>query len=226
MLPHIGLNATFNNIVALPGSLALMSQSGAICAAILDWAKEKDIGFSSVLSLGNAVDIDFNDALDYFAADSKTKSILLYVEGIKRARQFLSSLQAASRVKPVVVIKGGRLQQGSRAALSHTGAIVGKDDVFDAALKRAGAVRVMSIQQIFSAAQLLASDYRTKGNRLAIITNGGGAGVMALVPNGSFASKARAPADAMPAKTIGKTSAAREKGIGHIGLVAAGFRLV
>lgn len=179
MLPHINLNATFNNVSALPGSLSLISQSGAICAAILDWAKEKDIGFSSVISLGNALDLDFSNALDYFAVDPKTESILLYIEGIRHARHFLSSLRTAARMKPVVVIKGGRLQQGSRAALSHTGAIVGRDDVFDAALKRAGAIRVMSIQQIFSAAQILASKYRTKGNRLAIVTNGGGAGVMA-----------------------------------------------
>ncbi|RDI36673.1 bifunctional acetate--CoA ligase family protein/GNAT family N-acetyltransferase [Aquicella lusitana] len=179
MLPHLGLNATFNNINALAGNLALVSQSGAICAAILDWAKERHVGFSAVISLGNAADIDFSDALDYLALDPKTESILLYVEGIRHARHFLSSLRVAARMKPVVVIKGGRFQQGSRAALSHTGAIVGRDDVFDAAIKRAGAVRVMSIEQLFSAAQTLASKYRAKGDRLAIVTNGGGAGVMA-----------------------------------------------
>lgn len=179
ILPHINLNASFNNVSASPGSLSLISQSGAICAAILDWAKEKEIGFSSVISLGNMLDLDFSNILDYLAADPKTESILLYVEGIKQARHFLSSIKTAARMKPVVVVKGGRFQQGSRAALSHTGAIVGRDDAFDAALKRAGAVRVMSIQQIFSAAQILSSKYRAKGNRLAIVTNGGGAGVMA-----------------------------------------------
>lgn len=179
ILPHIHLNATFNNIGAIPGNLSLISQSGAICAAILDWAYERNIGFSSVISLGNAMDIDFRDALDYASLDPNTKSILLYIEGVRHARHFMSSLRAASRMKPVVVIKGGRFDQGSRAALSHTGAIIGRDDVFEAAIKRAGAVRVLSLEELFSAAKILASNYRAKGDRLAIITNGGGAGVMA-----------------------------------------------
>lgn len=179
MLPHINLNATFNKVAALPGTLSLISQSGAICAAVLDWAKERNMGFSGVISLGNALDLDFSDMLDYFAVDPNTKSILLYIEGIRHARHFISSLRTAARMKPVVVLKSGRFQQGSRAALSHTGVIVGRDDVFSAALKRAGAIRVMSLEQVFSAAQILASKYQTKGNRLAIVTNGGGAGVMA-----------------------------------------------
>ncbi len=179
MRPHLKLNATFDNNTAIPGHIALVSQSGAICAAILDWAIDKQIGFSAMISIGNAADLDFGEILDFLALDTKTKSILLYVEGIHHARRFMSGLRAASRMKPVVVIKAGRHTQGSRAAHSHTGALVGDDDAFDAALHRAGVVRVMTIEQLFSAAEILSTNYRANGNRLAIITNGGGAGVMA-----------------------------------------------
>lgn len=180
MRPHLKMNATFDNNTALPDSLALVSQSGAICAAILDWAVNKKIGFSSIISLGNITDVDFGDVLDYLARDEKTKSILLYIEGIKNAPAFMQGLRTAARTKPVIAIKGGTNQQGSRAALSHTGAIIGDDDVFDAALKRAGVVRVMTIDELFSAAEILSSNhFAVKGNRLMIITNGGGAGVMA-----------------------------------------------
>lgn len=185
--PSVKMNATFNNIGASAGNLALVSQSGAICAAILDWAKERRVGFSAVISLGNAAEVDFSDVLNYLALDSTTHSILLYIEGIRHARQFLSGLRVAARMKPVVIVKGGRFQQGSRAALSHTGAIVGRDEVFNAAIKRAGAIRVMSIEQLFSAAQLLASNYKVDGKRLAIVTNGGGAGVMAADRAGELA---------------------------------------
>lgn len=179
MRPPIKLNATFDNNMAISGNIALVSQSGAICAAILDWAINKKIGFSTMVSLGNAADVDFGEILDFLAIDTKTKSILLYMEGVHNARQFMSGLRAASRMKPVIAIKGGRFSQGSRAAHSHTGALVGDDDAFDAALRRAGAVRVLTIEQLFSAAEILSSNYRAKGDRLAIITNGGGAGVMA-----------------------------------------------
>lgn len=180
MCPHINMNATFDNNAALPGGLALVSQSGAICAAILDWAINKKIGFSSLISLGNSIDVDFGDILNYLAIDTKTKSILLYIEGVKNARRFMSGLRAAARIKPVIVIKGGINQQGSRAALSHTGAIIGNDDVFDAALKQAGVVRVATIEELFFAAEILSGSIdHIKGNRLIIITNGGGAGVMA-----------------------------------------------
>lgn len=173
------LNATFTKSMAQPGPLALVSQSGALCTAILDWAVPRNIGFSTVVSLGSASDIDFGDVLDYLALDPATQSILLYIEGIRDARSFMCGLRAAARLKPVVVIKVGRHQEGSRAAMSHTGAMVGADDVFDMALQRAGAVRAMTIEQLFSAAQLLATHNRVKGNRLAIVTNGGGPGVMA-----------------------------------------------
>ncbi|MEI6415644.1 MAG: acetate--CoA ligase family protein, partial [Pseudomonadota bacterium] len=179
MRPGIGLNATFNRGGAKPGHLALVSQSGALCTAILDWAPANDIGFSSVVSMGASADVDFGEILDYLTSDIHTKSILLYVEGIHKARGFLSALRAAARVKPVFVIKVGRHAAGSRAAMSHTGALVGQDDVFDAALRRAGVVRVTSIGQMFAAAKALTSRYRSCGNRLAIVTNGGGPGVMA-----------------------------------------------
>ncbi|SEN14290.1 bifunctional acetate--CoA ligase family protein/GNAT family N-acetyltransferase [Nitrosomonas marina] len=179
MRPERRLNATFSNSMAQAGSLALVSQSGALCTAILDWADARHIGFSAVVSLGGAADIDFGDILDYLALDPKTRSILLYVEGIHQARRFISGLRVAARFKPVVVVKVGRHKEGSRAVVSHTGAMVGEDDVFDAALQRTGAVRVMTIEQLFAAAQLLATHQRVKNNRLAIVTNGGGPGVMA-----------------------------------------------
>jgi len=179
MRPHINMNATFDNNFALPGSIAFVSQSGALSAGILDWAMNKKIGFSAIVSLGNNADMDFGDILDYLALDPDTASILLYIEGIKSPRHFMSALRAAARVKPVIAIKAGKKSQGSRAALSHTGALIGSDDVFDAALRRAGAVRVMKIEDLFSASEILSSSKKLQGNRLVIITNGGGAGVMA-----------------------------------------------
>jgi len=180
MRPAVGLNATFFKGRIKSGNLALVSQSGALCTAILDWAPANDIGFSSVVSMGAASDVDFGDILDYLAADAQTNSILIYVEGIRKARGFMSALRAAARSKPVFVIKVGRHDAGTKAVLSHTGALVGSDDVFDAALRRAGVVRVESIGDLFSAAKSLASHHRYSGNRLAIITNGGGPGVMAI----------------------------------------------
>jgi len=177
--PELGLNATFARGAALPGSLGLVSQSGAVCAAMLDWATPNRVGFSSIVSLGGSSDLDFGEIIDYLANDPKTEHILLYIEGIRDARRFLSSLRAAARAKPVIVMKVGRHPAGSRAAVSHTGAIVGTDDVFDAAMERAGVVRVASVGQLVAAAQALASHVRPKGGRLAVITNGGGPGVMA-----------------------------------------------
>jgi acetyltransferase len=178
--PRLGLNATFSKGTALPGNLALVSQSGALCTAILDWAQAREIGFSAVVSLGDAVDVDFGDLLDFLALDTETRGILLYVEGMNHARRFMSGLRAAARVKPVIVVKAGRHGAGLRAAQSHTSALVAADDVFDAALRRAGAVRAHSIDQLFAAAQLLASHHRMRGDRLAIVTNGGGPAVMAV----------------------------------------------
>src|SRR3954468_4595796 len=179
MRTDTGLNATFARTPARPGRLALVSQSGAICGAIIDWAYGADIGFSSVVSLGGAIDVDFGEVLDFLVADDKTDAILMYIEGIRDARRALSALRAATRVKPVVVLKVGRSARGSRAASSHTGALVGSDAVFDAALRRSGAVRVKTYTQLFAAARVLGSSRLPKGERLAIVTNGGGPGVVA-----------------------------------------------
>ncbi len=171
------LNATFGDGVVKDGNLALLSQSGAVCTAILDWAKSQDIGFSTVVSMGGAADIDFGEVLDYLATDTKTTGILMYVEGIRDARRFLSGLKAAARLKPVILIKSGRHEAGVKAAMSHTGAMVGGDNVFDAAIARAGVVRAYSITELFSAARVLANNYVVNEDRLAIITNAGGPGL-------------------------------------------------
>ena len=179
MRPDIGLNATFNKGSANVGNLAFVSQSGALCTAILDWAQTNDVGFSSVVSLGSSLDVDFGEILDYLISDTKTQSILLYIEGIRDARSFMSGIRAAARIKPVILVKVGRHAVASRAAMSHTASLVGSDDAFDAAVRRAGVVRVQTITQLFSAAKALSCGFHPTGNRLAIVTNGGGPGVMA-----------------------------------------------
>ncbi|UCH84093.1 MAG: bifunctional acetate--CoA ligase family protein/GNAT family N-acetyltransferase [Candidatus Latescibacterota bacterium] len=179
MRPSVGLNATFSQNAALPGNLALIAQSGALCTSVLDWALSEKVGFSSMVSMGGSADVDFGEVLDYLAVDPETKSILLYIEGIRNARRFMSGLRVAARMKPVIVVKAGRYAEGSRAAVSHTGSLVGSDDVFDAALKRAGVVRVLTIGELFEAAHILSAESGVKGNRLAVVTNAGGPGVMA-----------------------------------------------
>jgi acetyltransferase len=179
MRPPLGLDATFARGGALAGSLALVSQSGAVCTAMLDWAKPNGIGFSSVVSLGASSDLDFGEVIDYLAADAQTEHILLYIEGVRDGRRLVGSLRAAARAKPVIVMKSGRHPAGSRAAVSHTGAIVGDDDIFDAVVRRTGVVRVASMTQLVAAAQALAAHVHPTGDRLAVITNGGGPGVMA-----------------------------------------------
>ena len=179
MRPGVGLNATFNKGFTNKGNLALVSQSGALCTAILDWANPRDIGFSAVISMGASADVGFGETLDYLVNDQNTHSILLYIEGVSDARAFMSGLRAAARVKPVIVVKVGRHQSGSQAAMSHTGALAGADDVFDAALRRAGVVRGMHIGDLFAAATVLSRKHNIHGENLAIITNGGGPGAMA-----------------------------------------------
>jgi acetyltransferase len=179
MRPDLGLNATFAQGHAQPGSLGLISQSGAICTAMLDWAGANEVGFSCVVSLGGSTDVDFGEIIDYLVSDPATEHILLYIEGIRDARRFMSALRAAARVKPVILMKAGRHAAGTRAAVSHTGAMVGADDVFDAAVRRAGVVRVGTIVQLVAAAHALSSHVRPRGRRLAVITNGGGPGVIA-----------------------------------------------
>ncbi len=177
--PRNGLNASVAGGLAAAGPLALVSQSGALTASILDWASQNAVGFSTVVSLGPNTAVDIAQVLDFLASDPQTHSIVVYMEGISNARRFMSALRAAANAKPVVVLKAGRKTAGNAAAQTHSGAIVGSDDVFDAALRRAGAVRVRSFVQLFSAAKCLASRYRPVGKRLAIVTNGGGPGVLA-----------------------------------------------
>ncbi len=179
MRPSIGLNATFNKGGVKAGNIAFVSQSGALCTAILDWAHSNDVGFSSVVSMGSSTDVDFGEILDYLVSDPQTQSILMYIEGIRNARSFMSALRAAARIKPVILVKVGRHAAGSKAAMSHTASLVGADDVFDAAVNRAGVIRVQTITQLFTAAKALSCGFRPVGSRLAIVTNGGGPGVMA-----------------------------------------------
>src|SRR5450830_56042 len=177
--PQLQLNASVAGPLAKSGSLALVSQSGALTASILDWANSNAVGFSSVISLGPNTSVDIAQVLDFLANDQHTQSIVVYLEGISNARRFMSALRTAANAKPVVILKAGRKPAGNEAAQTHSGTIVGSDDVFDAALRRAGAVRVRSFVELFSAAKCLASRYRPVGRRLAIVTNGGGPGVLA-----------------------------------------------
>ncbi|HXW63892.1 MAG TPA: bifunctional acetate--CoA ligase family protein/GNAT family N-acetyltransferase [Burkholderiaceae bacterium] len=179
MRPSIGLNATFARTAARAGNIGLVSQSGAVAAALLDYAWSAGFGFSSVITTGDGSDVEFGDLLDFLALDAQTRSIVLYVEGVHRPRQFLSSLRAAASIKPVIVLKAGRHASGSKAAFSHTGALAGDDAVFDTALRRTGAIRISRYAQLFSASEALLSGRLPRGSRLAILTNGGGPGVLA-----------------------------------------------
>lgn len=179
LVPGIGLNASFAPGNALPGKLAFITQSGALATAMLDWANGRGIGFSHFISLGDSADVDFGDLLDYLASDPSTRAILMYVESVQAARKFMSAARAAARNKPVIVVKSGRGPDGARAAASHTGAMAGSDVVFDAAVRRAGMLRVDTLEALFDAAETLAHARPLVGERLAILTNGGGAGVLA-----------------------------------------------
>jgi acetyltransferase len=179
LVPGIGLNASFAHTGALPGKIAFVSQSGALVTGVLDWAKSRGIGFSKFISLGDSADVDFGDVLDYLASDADTHAILLYIEDIRHARKFMSAARAAARSKPVLVLKAGRAAEGAQAAASHTGALAGSDDVYDAAIRRAGMLRVFSTEDLFGAVETLARAKTLNGERLTILTNGGGPGVMA-----------------------------------------------
>jgi acetyltransferase len=180
LVPRAKLNASFAATMSPPGDLALISQSGAIAAGLVEWAAARAIGFSAVVSIGDSLDVDFADLLDYFAVDRGTRAILLYVESIKDARKFMSAARAAARAKPVLVIKSGRQALGAKAALTHTGALAGSDAVYDAAFRRAGVLRVLDLDELFAAAETLGHLTGISGNRLAILTNGGGIGVLAV----------------------------------------------
>ncbi|KAB2920711.1 MAG: bifunctional acetate--CoA ligase family protein/GNAT family N-acetyltransferase [Hyphomicrobiaceae bacterium] len=179
MVPGLGLNASFSHQPPLAGGLAFLSQSGALITAIIDWARGHGVGFSDVVSLGDMADADFGDLLDYFAGDSKSRAILLYMESVTHAPKFLSAARRAARTKPVIVVKTGRSATGAKAALSHTGALAGADAAYEAAFRRAGVLRVRELDDLFSAAEILAHHPQVQGDRLAILTNGGGAGVLA-----------------------------------------------
>lgn len=181
LVPSIGLNASFAPKPALSGNIAFISQSGTLCTLVLDWARPRGIGFSHFISLGDASDISFADVIDHLGSDPNTKSILLYIESIKERRSFMSAARAAARNKPLMVVKAGREAEGAVAAASHTGALVGADNVYDSAFRRAGMLRVNDIDELFAAVETLARCSSTRqAARLAIITNGGGIGVMAV----------------------------------------------
>jgi acetyltransferase len=180
MMPGANLNASFSAHMPRPGNLALISQSGAIAAGMVDWATQRGVGFSGIVSIGDQLDVDIADLLDYFAMDGKTRAILLYVEAIKDARKFMSAARAAARIKPVVVVKSGRMAQGAKAAATHTGALAGSDAVYDAAFRRAGVLRVSDLRELFDCAETLGRVESPPGKRLAILTNGGGIGVLAV----------------------------------------------
>ncbi|MBI5616240.1 MAG: GNAT family N-acetyltransferase [Gammaproteobacteria bacterium] len=180
LVPGIALNASFAHTAAIPGQLAFVSQSGALCTSILDWAKSRGIGFSHFVSMGDALDVDFGDLIDYLGNLPNTRALLLYMESVMNPRKFISAARAVARHKPVILIKAGRNAEGAKAAASHTGAITGSDAVFDAAIRRAGLLRVDSIDELFEAVETLAyTKRRVAGPRLMILTNGGGIGVLA-----------------------------------------------
>jgi acetyltransferase len=192
LAPRMKLNASFAASTAQAGDLCVISQSGAIATGLVEWAALRDIGFSAIVSIGDSLDVDFADLLDHFAVDRGTRAILLYIESVKDARKFMSAARAAARAKPVLVVKSGRHATGAKAALTHTGALAGSDAVYDAAFRRAGFIRALDLDELFAAAETLghitpdvASDFTSDvgspaGSRLAILTNGGGIGVLAV----------------------------------------------
>ncbi len=179
LAPNAKVNASFAHRMAPAGRTAFVTQSGAMLTTVLDWASARGLGFSHLVSLGGMSDVDFGDMLDYLAAEPGTDAVLLYIESITHARKFMSAARRCARVKPVIVVKSGRHAEGARAARSHTGALAGSDAVADAAFRRAGLLRVLTIDDLFGALEALSSNQRVTGDRIAILTNGGGAGVLA-----------------------------------------------
>ena len=179
IVPRHGLNASFAKTMPLDGHIAFVSQSGALVTSVIDWAAAQKIGFSQVVSVGNMADVDLGDLIDYLAQDAHTRAIFLYVETVTEPRKFMSAARAFSRTKPIIVYKAGRFTASAQAAVSHTGAMVGEDAVYDAAFRRAGLVRVGRIEEVFATAELLAKEHPVHNARLAVITNAGGPGVMA-----------------------------------------------
>src|ERR1700755_2920933 len=179
MMPGVSLNASFSAHMPAAGNLAMISQSGAIAAGMVDWAAQRGVGFSGLVSIGDQLDVDIADLLDYFALDKGTREILLYIEAIKDARKFMSAARTAARSKPIVVVKSGRVAQGAKAAATHSGALAGADAAYEAAFRRAGIIRVDDLRELFDCAETLSRVSAPAGKRLAILTNGGGIGVLA-----------------------------------------------
>jgi len=200
LVPHLGLNASFAHTGALPGDLAFVSQSGALVTAMLDWAGSRGIGFSHFVSLGERADVDFGDMLDFLGSDPKTRAILLYIESVDESHKLMSAARAAARNKPVIVVKAGRSAAGQAAAASHTGALAGSDAVFDAAIARAGMLRVDTLHDLFLAAETLSRFRDGPSGPLVVLTNGGGAGVMAADA---------AAAEGVPLAVLDETTLAR-----------------
>ncbi|PJF21320.1 MAG: acetyl CoA synthetase subunit alpha [Phototrophicales bacterium] len=179
MMPLRGLNATFAGAMARPGNVAFISQSGAICTAVLDWSFEENVGFSAFISIGSMLDVGWGDLIYYLGDDPNTHSIVIYMETIGDARAFMSAAREVARTKPIIIIKAGRTEAAAKAAASHTGSLTGSDEVLDAAFRRSGVLRVNNISEVFYMAEVLAKQPRPKGNRLTIVTNAGGPGVLA-----------------------------------------------
>ncbi|MEZ9436864.1 bifunctional acetate--CoA ligase family protein/GNAT family N-acetyltransferase [Vibrio atlanticus] len=180
IVPWLNLNASFSPVTALPGKIAFVSQSAAVCTTILDWANDKEIGFSAFISIGNGSDIEFSELLDYLSTDSHTEAILLYVDSIKDARRFISAARAASRNRRILVLKGGRTAKGRAAAMLHTGGADTLDIIYDSAIRRSGMLRVKNLHELFAAVETLTHSVPLRGERLAIVTNGGGPAIMAV----------------------------------------------
>ena len=179
IVPGLGLNASFAPLAPLVGDVACITQSGAVATTLVDWASSRGIGFSHIVSLGDMADVDIGDMLDYLAGDCGVRSILAYIEGIASARKFMSAARSASRAKPIIVVKSGRFAASAKAASSHTGALAGADQVYDAAFRRAGMLRVLTLDEMFAVLETLSHGRTLTGDRLAILTNGGGPGVLA-----------------------------------------------
>ncbi|HJQ13203.1 MAG TPA: CoA-binding protein, partial [Anaerolineales bacterium] len=187
MNPISGLNATFASTIARPGSVGFISQSGALLTAILDWSLRENVGFSSFVSVGSMLDVDWSDLIYYLGNDPHTKSIVIYMETVGNARAFLSAAREVALTKPIIVIKPGRTEGAAKAAASHTGSLTGSDEVLEVAFRRSGVLRVNSIAELFYMAEVLGKQPRPQGNRLTILTNAGGPGVLAtdaLIMNG------------------------------------------
>src|ERR1043165_4094497 len=192
MRPHDGLNATFAAGMARPGSVGFLSQSGALCTAVLDWSLRENVGFSAFISIGSMLDVGWGDLIYYLGDDPHTKSIVIYMETIGNARAFLSAAREVALTKPIIVIKPGRTEGAAKAAASHTGSLTGSDEVLEVAFRRSGVLRVNSIAELFYLAEVLGKQPRPKGPRLTVLTNAGGPGVLAadaLITNGGELTK-------------------------------------